>query len=174
MNAWRARLALCFFSLLFSPLLLLAQNDSGVIFLVRHAEKVSNSPDALLSPAGLERAQCLARALRDAGVSSIYVTDVVRTQQTAAPLAQALNLKPTVVPITSAKQNASAVMAKLRREGRHTVLVVSHQDVLPLIIEQLGGGKVEMEKVQYDTLFVLILRGPHRAALATLHYCDGK
>ena len=36
------------------------------IFLVRHADKVSNETDALLSDAGRRRAECLAKTLEDA------------------------------------------------------------------------------------------------------------
>jgi broad specificity phosphatase PhoE len=60
-----------------------------------------------------------------------------RTRQTADPLAKALNLKPIVVPINSAEQNAAALASKLRQQSGHTVLVVNHQDALPLLIQQI-------------------------------------
>src|SRR5438132_6698003 len=94
--------------------------DQGLIFLVRHGEKVSEAEDALLSPAGLKRSQCLGRALRDANIQAIYVTDVTRTQQMAAPLARALNLKMTIIP----KKNTSGLVRQLRQERGHNVLVV--------------------------------------------------
>src|ERR1700746_552477 len=75
-----------------------AQQNVRTIFLVRHAEKASTAPDALLSPEGEKRAECLAATLKDAGIKQIYVTDAKRTQQTAAPLAKALKITPTILP----------------------------------------------------------------------------
>ena len=37
--------------------------DQGTIFIIRHAEKLSTAPDALLSAAGHKRANCLAHLL---------------------------------------------------------------------------------------------------------------
>lgn len=172
MNTQSYRSAMIVAFLLLCPVFVFAQKDSGIIFLVRHGEKVSNAPDAVLSPAGLERAQCLARTLRDSGIASIYVTDVKRTQQTAQPLANALHVKPTVVPNPGAKQNASTVVEQLSHREKHNALVVGHQDTLPLIIEELGGGKIPMDQVQYDSMIVLVPRGPHSASVAMLHYCQ--
>src|SRR5437588_5943840 len=67
------------------------------ILLVRHAEKVSEAPDALLSDIGKQRAAKLAHALVDAGVTAIFTTEAERTKQTAAPLAKLLHLQPTVI-----------------------------------------------------------------------------
>src|SRR5947209_10568991 len=76
--------------------LLMAQQNTRTIFLVRHAEKLSAAPDALLSPAGEKRAACLARTLKDSGITQIYVTEVKRTLQTATPLAKTLKITPVV------------------------------------------------------------------------------
>src|SRR6476619_8290466 len=70
-----------------------AQQNVRTVFLVRHAEKASAAADAPLSPEGEKRAECLASTLKDAGIKQTYVTDVMRTQQTAAPLAKALKIK---------------------------------------------------------------------------------
>src|SRR6266404_1406755 len=73
-----------------------AQN-SGTVFLVRHAEKLSTARDAILSPQGHKRADCLAHTLGDAGSQAIFATGLVRTQQTAKPLARKLGLKANTV-----------------------------------------------------------------------------
>ena len=70
------------------------------IFLVRHADKVSDAPDALLSDAGHRRAECLAKMLADADIQQIYTSDLQRTQQTAAPLARQRQLKPVAIPLS--------------------------------------------------------------------------
>src|SRR5688500_5975512 len=63
-----------------------------MVLLVRHAEKVDPSVDALLSAAGQARATRLAAMLRDAGVGALYATPLKRTQQTLQPLADRLRL----------------------------------------------------------------------------------
>src|ERR1700730_2492531 len=67
------------------------------IFLVRHAEKVSEAYDSLLSEQGHRRAECLADSLADAHIEQIFTSDLQRTQQTAAPLAMRLQLKPVII-----------------------------------------------------------------------------
>src|SRR5690349_17252309 len=57
---------------------------------VRHAERNTDwqGADPPLSPAGRERAEALAQALRDAHVDRIYVTHFLRNRATAEPLAR--------------------------------------------------------------------------------------
>ena len=78
------------------------------IFFVRHADKVSDDTDAPLSDAGHRRAECLANSLSDAHIQQIFVSDLQRTQQTAAPLAQKLHVKPTAVPLSTPDQLVAA------------------------------------------------------------------
>src|SRR5574341_1075237 len=76
--------------------LLPAAAAQQAIFLVRHAEKIEESMQALdtpLSKAGHARARLLAETLKDSGISAIYASKAVRTQDTAAPLARVLGLK---------------------------------------------------------------------------------
>ena len=61
-----------------------AQN-MRTIFLVRHADKISDETDAPLSEAGQRRAECLASMLADTHIQQIFTSDLQRTQQTAAP-----------------------------------------------------------------------------------------
>ena len=77
----------------------------STVFVVRHAERadagsagagmMANDPD--LAEAGRARAESLATALKDAGITAIYATQFKRTQQTAAPLAKALGVPVTTV-----------------------------------------------------------------------------
>lgn len=141
---------------------------AATIILVRHAERSSAmSSDAPLSAAGEERAKALAQMLRDAGVEHIFVTEVQRTQQTAAPLAARLHLKPVVI----AQKDTDALLARLRAlEDDETALVVGHTNTAPLIVEQLGGGKIApIADSEYDRLIVLVT-GEGKAKVVTLRY----
>ena len=146
--------------------------EHGVIFLVRHAEKVSDAKDALLSSEGHKRAECLAHLLGDAGIRSILVTRVVRTQQTAEPLAKKSGLAPTVLDA----DDVDAFVKRLRAMAKENVLVVGHADTLPKIIERLGGGKITpIELSDYDKLFVFHYdRFGNKGSVILLHYCDCK
>ncbi len=77
------------------------------IILVRHGESRAASPDnpfplvdghgdPELAPQGQEQAQLVGEHLRDQPVDAIYVTNLRRTQETAAPLASHLNMEPKV------------------------------------------------------------------------------
>ena len=107
----------------------------------------------LLSGAGAERAQRLAAVLKDAGVTAIYVTDFVRTQDTAAPLAQALGQAPVVMP----KGDPQELVQRLR--GQHaaqTVLLVGHTDTLPGLLRALGHPEdLRIEPQDYGSIFVV-------------------
>jgi broad specificity phosphatase PhoE len=76
------------------------------LLLIRHAETTANAqrlldtapPGTDLSERGRIQAEELVEALADVPLEAIYVSDLVRTQQTAAPLAAARGLVPLVRP----------------------------------------------------------------------------
>ena len=155
------------FALLISPLAT-AQQNGRTIFLVRHAEKVSAAADAPLSAAGEQRAECLAKMLKDAGIKQIYVTDVKRTQQTAAPLAKLLNITPTVTP---AKDTAT-LLRNLFYGGTGNALVVGHSDTVPYLLGRLKAGTISpIADNDYDGMFITTLGEGVGTPVVTLHYC---
>ncbi len=133
------------------------------VLLVRHAEKVDESDDPLLSAAGKARARALARHLRTAGVKAIYVTQYKRTGLTAAPLAAAAGLKPIVVQ-SDARQE---VVDRIRKENPNdVVLIVGHSNTVPEVLRLLGHPEpVTIGNAEYDNLFVAI---PNKAAAPTV------
>ncbi len=76
------------------------------LLLIRHGETTANArrlldtapPGADLTERGREQAEGLVAALEDVPLDAIYVSDLVRTQQTAAPLAAARGLEPRIRP----------------------------------------------------------------------------
>jgi phosphohistidine phosphatase SixA len=158
-------LLLC--SLVTSATTALAQ--PATIIIVRHADKAGTATDALLSDAGKVRALALAHVLRDANISTIFVTELQRTQQTAAPLAKALKLKPEVVQSSDA---AAALAAKLKAlPAGSTVLVVNHNPTVLRLAEALGAKNVaSMQESEFDRLMILTRGADGNASLLTLRY----
>ena len=142
------------------------------VFVVRHAERadagttgssmMGSDPD--LSDAGKARAQSLAAALRDAGITAIYTTEYKRTQQTAAPLASALGITPTVVPA----RDLQGLIEKIKAAAGNSV-VVGHSNTVGDVIARLGvTDPVKLGDQDYDNLFVVV-KG-EKPALLRLHF----
>ena len=129
------------------------------VIVVRHAERVDSSTDSALSPAGLQRAQALARTLSRAGVTAIFVTQFQRTQQTAAPIVMTAN---TTAPLIE------------RIRGEHAndvVLIVGHSNTVPEILTQFGGtDPVTIQDDEFDSLFILVPRGQASPSVVRLRY----
>jgi phosphohistidine phosphatase SixA len=146
--------------------------ETRMIYLIRHADKVSDDTDAPLSDAGRVRAKCLANTLRDAQIEQIFTSDLQRTQQSAAPLAEKLHVKPVAIPI--GKPND--VVAAIRSSTARSVLVVWHDATLPGILRALGAPEITpIAHTEYDRFFVLTLSGEgkeSKVGFAALRYCD--
>jgi phosphohistidine phosphatase SixA len=134
------------------------------VVLVRHAEKVGGD-DPGLSDSGRERSERLASLLADAGIDSIYVSELRRTRETATPLASALGLEPVVVPAGDGEQLVERI-----RDGDSgdAVLVVGHSNTLPEIAGRLGAELGPVGDDDYGGLWVISvsrLRGTRAVAL---------
>ena len=142
------------------------------IFFVRHADKVSDETDALLSDAGHRRAECLAKMLADAHIQKIYTSDLQRTQQTAAPLAEQLHLKPVTIPLTKVNDLIEAI----RSDRAANILVVWHDQTLPKILLALGAPEITpIGHTEYNRFFILTFDADKKDSnprLTELRYCD--
>jgi broad specificity phosphatase PhoE len=156
------RLVFCF--VLLSAALSSATAQS-TFFIVRHAERAEdggNDPD--LSDIGRARAETLANMLKDAGISAVYATELKRTQQTAAPLANMLHLDTIIVP----GKETAALVDKLRASPGN-FLVVGHGNTIPDLIKGFGiATPIKIAENDYDNLFVIVLEEKPR--LIHLHY----
>ena len=135
-----------------------SQATTTIIF-VRHAEKaVDGGSDPGLSAAGRRRVAELTRQLVDAdvvaGIDAIYVTQYKRTQETARPLADALDL-----PINQydAADNEAVLETILKRHKGKIILVVGHSNTLPVLIANLGASKKvpPIAEDEYDNIYVI-------------------
>jgi broad specificity phosphatase PhoE len=146
----RASLALA------AALLVFPATCAETVILVRHAEKAGAPADnPALTAEGRQRAEALSTMLASSGVTSIYVTEYLRTQQTAEPLASLLHLTPQ--PIDAKK--TPDLVAAIRRHKDGVALVVGHSNTVPEIIAALGGPPVKIEDSEYDSMFVLTISG---------------
>ena len=142
------------------------------IFVVRHAERadaaagtapmMATDPD--LSDIGKARAESLAAALKDAGITAIYTTEYKRTKQTGEPLAKALGIQVTPVPA----KEMPALLEKLKA-ATGNALVIGHSNTVGEVIAGLGVAEpVKLTDKDYDNLFVVV-RG-EKPTLVRLHF----
>ena len=148
-----------------SLLLITAANAAPVIFIVRHAEKTrasDNDPD--LSLQGQKRADSLAHILKDSQITSVFVTEFKRTQETAAPTAKAAHVSSTMIPAS----DVGALVEELRALNGN-VLVVAHGNTIPDLLKALGiATPVSIPEDDYSEIFVVLLGDPPQ--LLRLHY----
>lgn len=128
----------------------------GTVILIRHADVTASPEDdpaqgPPLNAAGRARAQELRHVLADAGVGTIFVTSLLRSGQTAEPIAADLNIAPTV------KDAVSTVIEAIRALPEASIaLVIGHSNTVPDIIAGLDGPSLAiLDGMEFDNLFVL-------------------
>lgn len=148
------------------PLLLVTgANAAPVVFIVRHAEKASTGgKDPDLSVQGQKRADALAHILKDSQITSVFVTEFKRTQETAEPTARAAHVSPTVVPAN----DIGALVEKLRALNGNA-LVVGHGNTIPDLLKALGiATPVSIPEDDYTEIFAVSVGDAPQ--LLRLHY----
>jgi broad specificity phosphatase PhoE len=140
---------------LLAPVLALA--EPSAIYIVRHAEKASDSKDPDLTADGRLRARNLAAILRQAGITHVFSTPTARTRQTAEPVAADSH----VALAGYDPRNPQALVAQVRAlDG--AVLVVGHSNTVPELVRLFGGAEPEQEipDSEYNRVYQLT-PGPH-------------
>ena len=127
---------------------------------VRHAD-VASGANPPLSAVGQARANELVHVFEGAAPTKILVSDLVRTQQTAAPLALAAGVTPVVLAALDIDAYVSAINALPQWA---TVFVVGHSNTVPLIIGKLTGRILgDIPATEFDRLYVAV--GAHHLEL---------
>lgn len=145
-----------------------AQDGTVTVFVVRHAEKGPGTPDPSLTEAGNARALALTQSLRDQKITAIFSSEFKRTQETAAPLGQALGISTTVIGAAKTDELIAALTAL---PPGSKALVVSHSNLVGVIVEKLSGQKVgELTDADYDRLYIVTLPPNAPASVLYLHY----
>lgn len=150
------------------PAPLAALETQATLILVRHAEKAGPKGDVPLTEAGKLRAIALAHVLRNANISTIFTTNLQRTQLTAAPIAKALNLTPVVLPA----EDTAGLAAKLAAlPAGSTALVVNHNPLVLQLARAFGDQKVaDMDEHEFDRMLILTPGADGKSKLLTLRY----
>ena len=137
---------------------------SGVVYIVRHAEKASDPQqrgDPPLRAEGLARAQALARLVAGVGLRGVWASAYVRTQTTAAPSAAAAGLN-----VQTHDPHDSAGLAHQVRTCGGPCLVVGHTNTVGKLVAALGGPTLpDLADTEYDVLDIVFWGDDH----ATVH-----
>jgi len=135
---------------------------AGHIYVVRHAEKVSETADAL-SALGKARAACIATTLKDAKITAVFTSPTERARQTATPTADEFK-----VSIKTIKADDYQAIASAANDAAKSgdVLIVGHSNTVPQIVKAVGNTDVSVGNSDYDWLFLI-----DQGGVARLHYC---
>ena len=138
------------------------------IVVVRHAEKVDESTDPLLSAAGMARAEALQRVVKSLDIKAVYVTQFQRTWLTTEAVLKARGLTPIKLPA----DNMAAVAERMRAEHPNdVVLAVGHSNTTPRLLKALGVAEaIEIAHDEYDNLFIVIPSATGPPTLLRLRY----
>jgi phosphohistidine phosphatase SixA len=141
----------------------------STIFITRHADRYGTEPDPPLTPKGKEQAQALAQLLSDANIKHIFTTELIRTKETAEPLARKINVTPVVVPQSSFDD----LIAKIRGSVKpnESVLVVGHRETVPRIVRALTGKDIPpLTSGEYGRLIMITWMPTGDTNVITLRY----
>jgi broad specificity phosphatase PhoE len=135
-----------------------SQATTTIIF-VRHAEKALEPADNPgLSEAGQRRVAELTRQLVDAdvvaGIDAVYSTPFRRTQETAQPIADALDLPVNTYDPSDTEEVLETI---LRNHKGKIILVVGHSNTVPVLIANLGASKnvPAIHESEYDNIYII-------------------
>jgi len=106
---------------------------STTYYFIRHAEKNRNGGrNPHLTETGKSQAIYWGEILADKGIEQIYCTSLIRTRETALPLAEKLGLPIKIYDVHD------LYSSKFQKDTRgKTVLIVGHQDTTPAFVNRI-------------------------------------
>ena len=151
-------------SLLLLTMLLLSCGTTHYCYVVRNADKLDNTPYSVLSAAGHARAGVLKNYLIDKKIDIVFATPFQRTQETAQPLAQAINRS-----LLLYRNNAvDSIVTVIKGIKKKNILLVGHSGNIPSIIEGLTAKKIKpIAEEEYDNLYIIKTRKNKTELVAT-------
>ncbi len=150
------------------------QQATTTIIFVRHAEPVAVAgDDPPLSRSGRQRAELLADVIRDIdvveGVDAVYASEHRRTRETAAAVAERLELD---VSVRDPYDVASFMAQVLRQHKGEIVLVVTLGDALAPLVEELHGSKniPPFGREDHDDIYIVTIPWFGKVKTLRMHY----
>jgi broad specificity phosphatase PhoE len=127
-----------------------------VVYIVRHAERLNDSDDSPISPAGHARAKALAAILKDAKIKGIYISHWTRTKETAQPFVDVSHITPEKIQ----DGDATATFDKIKaNHSNDAVLIVGHSHtVQPLLKKWVPQGTLDIGN-EFDNMIVITPNG---------------
>ncbi len=119
------------------------------IYLVRHAEKVSNSKDPQLTTCGVLRAKQLASILSETNITQVYSTHYQRTMQTAKPLANQQK-----IAVKNYNPRYLEQLSLALQQKKENTVIVGHSNTTPRLVELLTKQEIEpLSEQAYQQLY---------------------
>ena len=150
------------------------QQATTTLIFVRHTDIEANlGDDPPLSRLGQQRAELLADVIQDidvvAGVDAIYASDHRRTQETAAAVAERIELD---VSIRDPYEVVPFMAQVLRQHKGEIVLVVTLDDILAPLVEELHGSKniPTFGPDDYDDIYIVTIPWFGKVKTLRMHY----
>lgn len=146
--------------------------NSTVIYIVRHAEKVTDDPsdkDPDLTKSGYQRARKLDTLLSNIPFDAVYSTPFKRTMETARPTA--VRNKKAITPYPPNNPSVLANLIQQNHPGK-SVLVVGHSNTLVSLVKAFGG-KTELTEIpesNYEYIFVVRIAENGEVQTETTNY----
>lgn len=137
--------------------------ETVVVFLVRHAERLDDSPNSPLNDVGRARVERLRALVADVDFTHVHSTNLTRTLDTARPIAGDDGVELALYSPGELERLAETIRAT---PGRH--LVSGHSNTTPRLAEALGGEpRGPIGEMEYDRLYIIVIQ-PGQPAVTTL------
>ena len=154
------------------PVVVLPQSKTTTIYLVRHAEKITDNPqdqDPGLTAAGLKRSADLKHYLQNVPIYAFFSTPYQRTQLTLTPLA---NGRP--IQLYEAHDFTQFRKRLLNEYKGKTIVVAGHSNTVLPMIEAFGGKKPfgEIADNQYDNIVKITISAKGKTKVLAQKYGD--
>lgn len=169
--------SICAFLMLLAaafPCNMTAQDSDGLftIYLVRHAEKQTDSNDPPLTECGVERSASFSALFESVTLEAVYSTDYKRTQSTAFPTAMNQGLS-----IQSYEPDALGEIAEELIRNGQDALVVGHSNTTAVLAGMLVGEELgSFDESIYNRVYQVVVSKADRRlhVLHTSFDCSGR
>jgi phosphohistidine phosphatase SixA len=149
-----------------------ASAQKKTIILVRHAEKdvsvAADQNDPALSPAGVERAERLAKTIKKYRPGAVYSTNYKRTQSTAEPIAK---LRKVEIQTYDPRDQAQLVDQIMKSRTKRFV-VAGHSNTIPLLANLFIKKEIfkPLDESEYGAIWIIRMKNGKPPKVEVLSY----